>query len=153
MWSYHCSLGLPFLSVSLTINHIILTLFHLLSCLSSGISNHKGMTKRLDECLLLIWCCLTLGLARGSAAVVRDQCASPTACISSWKKKSYYVSHIYCFLLESFNKFCLQCLYYCMSDCVTLLTMHLCPFFCMGDKCICIYFCKVSGQEKLLWAI
>lgn len=157
MWSYHCSLDLPFLSVSLTINHIILTLFHLLSCLSSGISNHKGMTKRFDECMLLIWCCLMLRLARDCGQWEKSICQSHS--MHFFLKKTpknnpnSCASHIYWFLLESFNMFCLQCLYYCMSDCVALLTMHLCPVPYAGDKCICIYFCEVSGQDKLLWAV
>lgn len=78
----------------------------------------------------------------------RSMCQSHSMHFFLKKNKIYYASHIYWFLLESCNKFCLHCLYYCMSDCIALLTMHLCTFFCMGDKCICIYFCKksFSGQ-------
>lgn len=81
-WSYHYLLGLPFLSVlvSLTINHVILTLFHLLPYLNSGIPSHVSMPKSLDECLLLIWCYLMLGLemVREISELV------PQVCISSF---------------------------------------------------------------------
>lgn len=97
--------GLTILAVlvSLTINHVILTLFHLLPCLSSESPNHVGMAKRLAECLFTHPMLSVLGLGR-DIADKRGLCASPTSMHFFLKKKLIILcaSHI---SLVSIRKF------------------------------------------------